>query len=146
MAGKPVLILSARHRPIEITVLVAFFLVGTIGLFQPARTVQQLNDALHGWGWLWYAGIALGSSTALLSMIPKIPTSLIWERIGLTIISTFLVGYTFASTMFFGIEGLRASLIVVLFGLGCLLRAYQITRNLRLLEEAVSRSNKEGDK
>lgn len=136
---RPLLILSARHRPLEIAVLLASLLTGVFGLFSSSsgQTVSSIDRILPGYGWVWYAGISLGALVALVSIFMSIPSSLLWERIGLSILATFFIGFAFAAITFAGAPGLRSSLFVLAFGLGALFRARQITQDLRMLENAV---------
>lgn len=141
MAERPILILSARHRPIETSFLIASLLLGVFGLIRPAATVRELDQVL-GFGWLWYVGITVGALIGLSSLFLQMPSNLIWERIGLVTISTFFLGYSFAATTFFGLAGFHGSILIITFGIGALLRAWQITRDLRLLENATRRTKR----
>lgn len=136
---RPLLILSARHRPLEIAVLLASLLTGVFGLFSSTsgQTINSVDRILPGYGWVWYVGITLGALTALVSIFMSIPSSLLWERIGLSILATFFIGFSFASVTFAGAAGLRGSLFLLAFGLGAVFRARQITQDLRMLENAV---------
>lgn len=141
MTEKTILILSGRHRPIEVTFLVASLLLGIFGLIRPARTVQQLDEMI-GFGFLWYIGIAVGAIISLVSLFFKMPLNLLWERIGLVIIATFFLGYSFATTMFFGWPGLQGSILIINFGVGAALRAWQISQDLRLLGKVMKESGR----
>lgn len=135
------LILSGRHRPLEIAVLLASLFTGLLGLFGTStRTVSAIDLMLPGYGWVWFAAITLGSTIALGSLPLKIPSSLIWERIGLSILATFFLGYTFAALTFAGGSGIRGSVYLLAFGLGALFRGWQISRDLKKLAEAVEAS------
>lgn len=141
MAEKPVLILSARGRPIEVTVLVACLFTGILGLIgQQSRTSTNLDIVLGGFGWIWYVGMIVGGVLSLASIFFKFPNNLLWERIGLMLLTTFFFGFSFIAITFSGFLGLRSTLFLLFFGVGFLFRVRQITRDLRLLEKAVEES------
>lgn len=133
---RPVLILSARHRPLEISILVSGLLTGLLGLinYNSAGATRRLDELIPGYTWVFYAGLFLGSSTALVSIFLNLPTSLILERIGLTLMTMFLLGYAVSSIIIYGVVGLSGAWFISFISFGCVGRICQLNRDIKSLQ------------
>lgn len=133
---RPVLILSARHRPIEISILFSALLSGVLGLtlVRTTQTNSILERLVPGYSWVFHTGLVLGSAVALISIFLKLPASLILERIGLATLTTFLLGYSISSFILLGVVGFSGASFMLFIGLGTLGRILQLNRDIRTLQ------------
>ena len=134
--GKPTLIVSARHRPLELAVLSISLIASLTSVFniRPTRTLSAIEAFLPGYAWIWYAGTAAGALAGLVSAFMKIPDCLLLERIGLYILVTFWFGYGFAALTIVGAGGLAGSLYLMGFAVGGIFRISQLHRDIKMLK------------
>lgn len=124
--SRPVLVISGRHRPHEILLLVVSVITGlayTIGAPPPA----SIEALLPGWALLvWSVGLALSGVVGLSGVLwsPRI------EAAGMLLGTGALLWYSAAVTPF-GWRGLFAGMICTSWAVANLWRALQIRQDLK---------------
>lgn len=136
----PRFILTARHSPFEIMVLVVSLLTGVINLFgfNTSPTLEAVTRTIPFYLPVWGVGLVVGAATALVSVFLTIPMSLILERIGLSLLATLFTTYAIAVVLGAGSRGIGTALLVGCFALGSVLRVLSINRDIRLIGVAAS--------
>lgn len=133
---QPVIVVTARRRPIEVSVLAISFLTGLLNLLRPSDALSALSQFVPFYPVIWSVGLMLGAAAGLVGATRELPLSLILERIGLSVLATMFVTYTAAIVTIFGARGWGSAIIVGGLALGVLGRIRQISRDLRSIEEA----------
>lgn len=143
MTGRPVdprIILTARHNPFEIIILLMSLLSGVLNVlgFATSPALAVVTAAIPFYGWVWGFGLILGSGTALASLLYTIPMSLILERIGLTLLATLFTSHAIAIGLAAGTRGLGTALIVGSLAIGSALRVHAISRDIKMIGKAAA--------
>lgn len=124
--SRPVVIVSGKHRPHQILLLVVSVVTGvayTIGAPPPASVAALLP----GWALLvWSVGLATSGVIGLVGVL----RSLRLEQASMLLGAAALLWYT-AAVSTFGWRGLFAGAISVAWAVANLVRAGQIRRDLR---------------
>lgn len=136
---KVVFVLTARHRPFEVLVLIITLLTGLLGLFdlRPTRTMNVIEYFLPGYAWIWYGFIILGAAVSLYSCFLTVPSALILERIGMTILVTFYFGYSFCALFLPAGGGISSALTLAGFGIAAAFRIRNLNKDIRILQTGV---------
>lgn len=128
--GRPLIVVSGRHRPHELLLLGVSIITGvayTIGAPPP----QSIAALLPGWALhIWSAGLAVSGLLGLTGALARRAWALQVEQAGMLLGAGALVWYTVAVAPF-GWRALFAGLISVAWALANLVRAAQIRRDLR---------------
>lgn len=138
--ASPRFILTARHSPFEIIILLMSLLTGIINLlgFSTSPSLKAVTETLPFYVPVWGGALIAGSATALISIFRTIPMSLILERIGLTLLATAFTSYSFAIVLAAGTRGIGTALLTGAFAAGSVVRVLQINRDIRLIGEAAA--------
>ncbi|GAA0719803.1 hypothetical protein Drose_06100 [Dactylosporangium roseum] len=127
---RPLVIVSGRHRPHEILLLVVSLITGiayTIGAPPP----QSIAALLPGWALhVWSAGLAVSGAIGLVGVYSRRPWSLQLEQAGMLVGAGSLVWYCAAVTPL-GWRALFAGGIAFAWAAANVVRAVQIRRDLR---------------
>lgn len=128
--GRPLVVVSGRHRPHEILLLAVSVVTGvayTIGAPPPTSiTALMPGWALH----VWSAGLVISGVVGLVGTISRRVWALQLEQAAMLIGAGALIWYT-AAVIPFGWRSLFAGLISVAWAAANLARAEQIRRDLR---------------
>lgn len=128
--ARPLVVISGRHRPHELLLLVVSVLTGvayTIGAPPPASVSALMPAwALH----VWSAGLAVSGVLGLAGAITRRSWSLAVEQAGMLIGAAALVWYV-GAVIPFGWRGLFAGLVSLAWAAANVARAVQINRDLR---------------
>lgn len=128
--SRPVVLISGRHRPHEILLLVVSLVTGaayTVGAPPP----QSVSALMPGWALhTWSVGLALSGALGLIGVLLQWSSSLQLEQSSMLIGAGALVWYT-AAVAPFGWRALFAGAISVAWAAANLARAIQIQRDLR---------------
>lgn len=128
--SRPVLVISGRHRPHEILLLVVSVVTGaayTVGAPPPTSVAALLPGwALH----VWSLGLAVSGAVGLLGVLTRRGWSLQFEQAAMLIGAGALVWYA-AAVVPFGWRALLAGAISLAWALANLVRALQIYRDLK---------------
>lgn len=138
--SSPAFIFTARHSPFEIVVLLVSLLTGVINLAgaSTSPSLTAVAGAIPFYLPVWGAGLMLGSSAALVSAFLALPTSLVLERIGLSLLATLYTSYAAAILIAAGGRGAGTALLVSCFALGSVLRIFQVNRDIKLIGRAAA--------
>lgn len=136
--SQPRVIVTGRQRPIEVSLMVAAVGMGLANAlgFGPSPTIAATGIPLYGiiWGGL----LAVSGLLGLWSLRLELPGALIYERIALVGISTCFMTWSIALAFGLNSRTISTFLIVLGLGVGTAVRAYTITRDLRLLVRATA--------
>lgn len=138
--GKSLVIQSARHRPFEIAILTAATLTGVFSFFTPkSPSILAMEASIPYYGYVWSIGLILGGGLGLASLLMKIPSTLLVERISMSLLSTLFLAYAFSAVFILGISlgSVGGLLNLLAFGGGALARAFQISRDLKNIQGVV---------
>jgi len=129
-ATRPVLIVSGRHRPHEVLLLVVSLLTGvayTVGA-PPPTSIAAL---LPGWAvHMWSGGLLLSGLVGLVGALLRRPPGLKLEQAAMLIGAAALIGYT-AALATLGLPALFAGSISLAWAGANVWRAAQIRRDLK---------------
>lgn len=125
-----IVIRSGRH-PFEVVLLAVFLLSGVSNL---ANYNASASNALRGlsdtYGYVYYAGLALGSAITLVGVFwPGLSGPLV-ERAGLLILTGLWASFG-GLLLAFGWRGVQFALLFFGFAAGAVWRIVQIRRDLR---------------
>lgn len=128
--SRPVVLISGRHRPHEILLLVVSLVTGvayTVGAPPPTSVAALMPSwALH----VWSLGLALSGAIGLVGAIARRPWALRLEQAGMLLGAGALCWYA-AAVAPFGWRALFAGAITMAWAGANLVRAVQIERDLR---------------
>lgn len=128
--SRPVLVISGRHRPHELLLLVVSLLTGvaqTIGAPPPTSVAALLPGwALH----VWSLGLVASGAVGLLGALTRRTWSLQVEQAGMLLGAAALVWYT-AALAPFGWRALFAGAVALAWAAANLARALQIRSDLK---------------
>jgi hypothetical protein len=134
MVRRVVVVLSARDRPYEIALLGALFISTVVNLIvDPGPVFAAIVGAVPGYQWGWTAGVLLGSGVTLGAVFLEPPSSLLWERVGLSLVSLLCLSYGIAAVAEFGVSGWSGANLLLAVGVAGVFRMVRLTRDLRLL-------------
>lgn len=138
--SSPAFVFTARHSPFELVILLVSLLTGVINLAgaSTSPSLASVASAIPFYVPVWAAGLVLGSSTALVSAFLAIPTSLVLERIGLSLLATLFTSYAAAIVIAAGTRGFGTALLIGCFAFGSVLRIHQINRDIKLIGRAAA--------
>lgn len=126
------------RSPFEVAILVACVLTAVLALVTGGDSPVVINTVYGGGAVLWNWALGLGSIGTLIGMWCKAPTNYLLERVGMIWLATVFMVYTVALVAVYA-ENKAAALIGLTFALAlaCMVRAYQITRQLAALRQAL---------
>jgi len=128
--SRPVLVISGRHRPHELLLLVVSLATGlayTVGAPPPTSVAALLPGwALH----VWSSSLALSGVIGLIGAVTRRQWSLQVEQAGMLLGAAALVWYA-AAISAYGWRALFAGAICAAWALANLARAMQIRTDLR---------------
>lgn len=128
--GRPLVVLSGRHRPHELLLLAVSIVTGVAYLIgaPPPQSIAALMPtwALH----VWAAGLAASGILGLTGALTRRGWSLALEQAAMLIGAGALVWYV-GAVVPFGWRGLFAGLISLAWASANVARAVQIRRDLR---------------
>jgi hypothetical protein len=133
--GIPLLVRSGRN-PFEVLMLVACVATGVVGLFQPASASNVVTSLLPSWEVAtWYSGLTLGGVVGLFGVSRKGVMSLMWERVGLIMLTFLMLAYSTAVITQVGVRGSLPAFFTGLFAIACAIRFVYITTDLKRMED-----------
>lgn len=128
--GRPLVVVSGRHRPHELLLLAVSVITGaayTVGAPPPTSVAALMPTwALH----VWSAGLVISGALGLVGALTRRGWSLAVEQAGMLIGAAALVWYV-GAVVPFGWRGLFAGLISMAWAAANLARAVQIRNDLR---------------
>jgi hypothetical protein len=128
--SRPVVVITGRHRPHEILLLVVSLVTGlayTIGAPPP----QSVTALLPGWAVrVWAVGLAASGVVGLVGVFSRRDWSLQVEQAAMLLGAAALLWYT-AAVLPFGWRALFAGAVSIGWAVANLTRAAQIRRDLK---------------
>lgn len=126
------------RNPLSITVLLAFFGSGVLGLVLPGQASPSVSEVLGAWAWVWHAGLAIGAATALVGVLVLKPLNdVLVERVGMVWLASLFLSYFVAVCVADDAFFTTYSGVVLGLGVAFAVRAWQITRDLRALHRVL---------
>jgi hypothetical protein len=130
-----------NRSPFQIVILVACVLTGLVGLITGSSSPASIAEVYGDWAVLWNVGVVLGGVGTLGAMFSPVPANLLVERVGMIWLATMFFAYAVAIALYNDPDRVVAGLGTDLaLATACLVRAYQISRQLALLRAALRRS------
>lgn len=127
------------RSPFEIVILVACALTGLIGLLTGNASPASISVAFAGWAAIWNIGVLVGGVGTLVALWCKAPLNYLLERVGMVWLTTLFLAYAVAIGVVNDqprvVAGLGSNLALAF---ACLVRAWQLTDQLRRLRAALS--------
>lgn len=140
-AQEELIILSGRHRPVELSIVSATLVISTIDLLDSAdrSTAGIIRELFPSYTWIWNVLLILGALIALCgAMWVRLVEALLAERVGLLILATSFLAYGVGIMFARNIASFSAWYFAFI-GLGMFIRSWQITRDLHHLEQALKK-------
>lgn len=129
------------RSPFQIAILVACVVTGIVGLATGSASPASIATLFGHGSVLWNIGVLIGGLGSLVAMWLRFPTNLLTERVGMVWLSTMFLAYGVAIVLVNdearAISGLGTDLAITF---ACLARAWQLTKHLRLLRNALTES------
>lgn len=118
------------RNPFEIFMLVALVLSGTLGLLPHKPTAVDLIASTFSL--VWYSGLILGGSVALLSQWAHSTFGILLERAAMWLLAGLMTAYGIGIYILlgWGVIGVGGALVLAL-GLACFMRGLQIRTAIR---------------
>lgn len=121
---------TGKH-PHEVALLVAAFLMGTVGLLFFNTVATTTTRALpFPFGHILYGGLAIGSGVALVGVFWSKLTGALVERVGLYSLAGLSLGYAALIVANSGARGAGFGVFMAAFAIANLIRARQINREI----------------
>lgn len=134
------LLVRTGKGPFEVLVMFGGVLSGAIGLIYPNRASAAILELLGSNAWIWHLTFALACLVSLYGVYTsQYPEGLYIERAGMVWVATLLFAYGIGVFFVESLGEVRntSALIVIFVGIAALVRAYQITNDLRKLTNAI---------
>lgn len=135
------IILSGRHRPVELSIVFATFIISMIDLLDSAdkSTAGVIKELFPSYTWVWNAVLIFGALVALMGSIwHRLVEALLAERVGLLILATSFLSYGVGIMFARNISSFSAWYFAFI-GIGMFIRSWQITQDLRNLHKALTK-------
>jgi hypothetical protein len=124
-------------HPHEVLLLIATCLLGAAGLvFYSVLATPVVRSLPYPFGHILYAGLVAGSGIAIWGVFWRSITGALVERVGLFSLSALALSYTAAIFAFAGWRGINFGGFMIAFSVANLIRAYQISQEIRELDAA----------
>lgn len=121
-----------RRDPFEVWLLAALVLASLAWLLAPNRTDNTVTSALPVWErYMWSAGLFTGASAALAGLLLRSTLGLVIERVGLSVLGGWCLGYGAAVVGVAGFRGTISAALVLALAIAAGARIRQIGRELR---------------
>lgn len=136
------IILSGRHRPVELSIITATLIISAIDLLDghDVSTAGIIKQLFPSYTWAWNVVLVLGAVIALAgAMWVKLVEALLAERVGLLILATSFLAYG-VGIMFARNPASFSAWYFACIGIGMFVRSWQITRDLHHLEQALKKT------
>lgn len=116
----------------ELYLLSSCILIGLVGLLVPASRAKSLLATFPPWAQIcWYGGLAVSGLLACAGIMRSDVLGSLIERGAMIILAAMCASFGVASIASFGLPALTGSLMLFGFTCPCLVRAQQITTDLR---------------
>lgn len=136
-----ILIVSGRHRPIELSVLIATLSISFVQLIvqNDSSNYTIIRKILPDFYWVWNIGLILGAAIALVGCFwYELTRSLLFERIGLILVGTLFLSYGVGVLTAIHIYSFSGFYFLFL-GVGFCVRAAQISSELKQISSALKK-------
>lgn len=137
----PLVILSGRHKPFEIIILLVAFAIGLTEIVidvSTTSTTSIIHDLTPHLYLVWNFGIPIGSGVAIIGCYWRTLTdSLLIERIGLIILGTLTFSYGIG-ILLIPTANKGSTFFLLAIGAACLVRVGQITFELGKIKRALA--------
>jgi hypothetical protein len=107
-------------------------------------TLRTISEAIPLYAWIWPIGVSIGASIGLMAIFLRLPSALLWERLGLFILATFFAGYSIASIIALGVIGFSGALFLLMFAIAAIFRIRQLSADIRLMKGLSSGGAEDG--
>lgn len=125
---------SIRHRPFEVVIVFTVLLTGIASSFNKSPVVAAIEQTLPFYGYVWNIGLILSGTVGVISIIMNMPSTLIVERISMSLMATLFIAYGFTVVFIIGTSSIAGVLSLFAFGTGAFARIIQITGDLKKIE------------
>lgn len=127
-----------NRSPFQIVILISCILTGLVGLITGSSSPASIAEVYGDWAVLWNIGVVLGGAGTLGAMFSPVPANLLVERVGMIWLATMFFAYGVAIALYNDPDRVVAGLGTDLaLATACLVRAYQISRQLAALRQAL---------
>lgn len=136
--------LRSGRNPFEVALMIVCVAVGVVGLIVPGPGPSPTLAAVFGWAsGLIYAGFLIAPSIALIGLawprdtVRRLQVGMSVERAALYPVSGMAAAYAGSAFASSGLRAVVAASLIGAIALACLLRARQITADLRSVAEVL---------
>jgi hypothetical protein len=131
---------NASRHPHQVLFLVTLAAAGVSNIVAPQNQSPVAAQLLGGHGWPFYGAVGVAALVTLAGVWMRSLTGMLLENLGMLVLAALCIGYAIAAL---AVVGPKASLISAFTGayaVACLVRAWQIRRELQRIRRVLEAS------